>query len=243
MHRLYILLILLAFSCTKANIASQVRVGIDPNFPQIQSAELRSNVIGFLKDLLNEITTKHKINFHFVDESSKELEKGLLEDRSDIIFTNITPYNFNEKIYDFSKIIIPLGPYPVIRKNDKIGSLKDFKNKLVGVQEDDLGFLDLKNYSNWNLKIYSSELNALNDLVNGEIDIVLIRYLSALSYVEDTFYNQLELLNIPLNNQGYRFISLKDQHLKIINLLNEKIGNFQKNDALIKKWNLKLKAL
>jgi len=237
MKRLSILLIFLIFSCTQIKIRSTVSIGIDPNLDQIQSIEMKNNVMGFIQDLLKEITAKNKIGFHLINEDSRNLEKGLVEEKYQLIFSDLIPYNFNEEDYTFSKNIVQLAPYPVVRSGAKIKNLNDFKNKIIGIQENDLSKIDFKKYPNWNLRIYASELEALNDLANNKIDIALINYLSALSYVEDTFYNRLEMLNIPLNNQGYRFVSLKDKQSEIIQLIN---NNIKKNSDLIKKWNLKI---
>jgi len=237
MKRLSILLIFLIFSCTQTKIRSTVSIGIDPNLDQIQSIEMKNNVMGFIQDMLKEITKKSRIGFRLVNDDSRDLEKGLVEEKYQLIFSDLIPYNFNENEYTFSKNVVGLAPYPVVRTNSKIKNLDNFKNKIIGIQQGDLNSIDFKKYPNWNLKIYTSELEALNDLVNDKIDVALIGYLSALSYVEDTFYNRLKILNIPLNNQGYRFVSLKDQHKAVIEQIN---NNLKKNNALVKKWKLKI---
>ncbi len=237
MKRLSILFLFLIFSCTQTTIRSTATIGIDPNLDQIQSIEMKNNVMGFIQDLLKEITAKNRIGFRLINEDSRDLEKGLVEEKYQLIFSDLIPYNFNENEYTFSKNVVQLAPYPVIRLGSKIKNLKNFKNKIIGIQEGDLNKIDFKKYPDWNLRIYNSELEALNDLVNDKIDIALINYLSALSYVEDTFYNRLEMLNIPLNNQGYRFVSLKDKQKEIIQLIN---NNIKKSNELVKKWNLKI---
>jgi len=237
MKRLSILLIFLIFSCTQIKIRSIVNIGIDPNLDQIQSIEMKNNVMGFIQDMLKEITQKSRIGFRLINDDSRDLKKGLSDEKYQLIFSDMVPYNFNENEYTFSKNVVQLAPYPVVRISSKIKSLSDFRNKIIGIQEGDLSSIDFKKYPNWNLKIYATELEALNDLVNDKIDIALIGYLSALSYVEDTFYNRLKMLNIPLNNQGYRFVSLKDQHKAVIEQIN---NNLKKNNALVKKWKLKI---
>lgn len=240
--RKMILFITLFFlSCSPSN-TRVCRFAMDNSLQSVESSMMVPYIIGFVKDFLMRYAKENHLAFERFNEDRAYLLKGLENQRYDLVLSELYPLNFYEKAYVFSSLIIPTGPILVVRGNRQESSLQDFKHGIIAVQESDLAQLDLRAYSQVSIKLYSSNLEALNDLMHQKVDGALIRYIPAVEYVEDTFYERLKIAGEPLNEQGLRFVALKDNYRLIRNLdhLFSKMRKQSNLQKLLMKWDLKV---
>lgn len=228
----------LVASCSLTNKSIRsFKVGVDLSFKEVNIQPTKNAIKGLLESFFVQILQRQKIALTLVGQNPINLAPGSSMGECSLFFSTEQPRNFNEKEYLFSDIIIPTGPYPVVRSAGNIRRLADFAHKVIGIQNDDLTHINLKNYPMWDIKIYSSEIEALNDLEEGVIDVALIKYLHAISYVQDTFFPTLSMLDIRLNEQGFRFISHKNHRYPLIDILNRQ---WKMYPELLKKWDLSI---
>lgn len=230
-------------SCSPSD-SKAYRFAMDSSFRSLQSPTMASYAVGFFKDFLMNLSKNYQVSFERFNEDRSYLLKGLDEKKYDLILSDIYPLNFYTNKYAFSSLIIPTGPVLLLRKNREGSSLKDLENKVIAVQEVDLSQLDLTMYPKITIQLYASNLDAINDVIRQKVDGALIRYIPAISYVEDTFYESLKIVGEPLNDRGLRFMTLKeeDHFIQKIDRTFAKMKRQSSLQKLLTKWDMKVSA-
>ena len=96
------------------------------------------------------------------------------------------------------------------------------------------------------MRDYDSIPKALNDIVDGTVDGAIVDILSAVAYCQDLYQGKLKIVTDPLNNEGLRMLTLKDQAHDFLLHFNhglEKLKTSGAYDKLLYKWNLKEKCI
>ena len=92
-------------------------------------------------------------------------------------------------------------------------------------------------------KNYESVPEALNELVIGEVDGVLVSNIPAISYVSDLYSKRLKIVTEPLDDEGLRLITLHDNNQELLKIFNRGLNRMKQSgqyEELLKKWKLHL---
>ncbi|PIS00339.1 MAG: hypothetical protein COT84_07860 [Chlamydiae bacterium CG10_big_fil_rev_8_21_14_0_10_35_9] len=234
--------LLFLLCCQSSQDKSHTRIGMDPGLPSMEFSPMLPYVTGFLKDFFLKVSATYHISFEQIYDSRQDLLTNLDQEKYEGILSSTYPLNFYLDKYAFSDVIIPFGPVLVAKSEGSIDSVHDLKNKIVAVQKSDMAKLDLSSYQCANIKIYTSILQSLNDVLNNKVDAAFVKYIPAISFVEDTFYQKLKIASAPLNDRGLRFITLKENS----NLIDKFNATFQKMkkksslEKLLMKWGVRI---
>jgi polar amino acid transport system substrate-binding protein len=220
-----------------------LKVGVDPAFYPVQSGPKDAYVFAFFNELLEEIAQLKKIRIERVNRSWDNLIEGLNRHDYDVVFSSLEPRIYNEEIYSFSNLILSTGPVILVPIGSTIKSLEELENHIVGVEEYSVAAMQISRDPSVSLSFYQSYPEAIEGLLAGNYEAVVMDSIIANAYIKDLFPGQVKVLQQPLIDQGIRAISLYKTKNHEIKLMNEAIDELKAKGsfaALLKKWNLSL---
>lgn len=235
----FVLVLTTLTSCSK-NSQTERRVGMDTSWYPLQFGSRDNNVTAFSTELLTQIGKIEKISFVKVSVNWNDLLQGLKKGRYEAILTSMMPYVFNEKIFDFSEVYLPLGPVLVVSTAAKI-EWPQLYGKEIAVVSGSTNDLLLEKIPDVLIRYYDSIPLALNAIVSQEVDGALVDVLSAVSYCRDLYQGQLKIVTKPLNEDGLRFVTLHGEAKDLIKGFDAGLKKMQKNGSyakLLEKWEL-----
>ncbi len=234
-------LILTLFGCSGQSSKPSCRVGVDPYWYPLQFGTRDNNVTAFSTELLTEIGKLEKIPFVKVTVNSSNLLDGLQNGQYEAILSSKTPYIFNRGLYDFSDVYLPLGPVLVVPIDSKIRSLDQLSGKEIAVVTGTSYDLILEKSPGVMIRYYDSIPQALNAILQSDVDGAMVDILSATAYCRDLYQGQLKIATPPLNDDGLRLITKHKAAPHLIKGFNEGLKRMQKNGSykkLLDRWNL-----
>ncbi len=157
-------------------------VGTSPDFPPFEYIDEKGNVVGFDIDLIRLLAQKAGYkDIKIVTMDFDALIPALTQGKIDVIAAGMTITEERKKVVDFTDPYWEADQAILVRKdsNFKPKSIDDLNGKVVGVQTGTTGADYVKNYAkehnlNIEVKEYSSYVLAVQDLVNGRIDAVVV---------------------------------------------------------------------
>ncbi len=237
MRRLFSLFLLVLFSCGSST-SYDYKIALDPEWYALGLPGREASIRTFSLELVAEIAKKKKVKIAVLDRNWDNLMLGLHDRDYDAVLTNLRPYLFYEKLYDFSAIYLETGPTIVVPINMRAKKPDDFAGKEIAV----MGNVDiLQKYPGIIMRMYDSVAKALNDTANGVIDGTVTDLLTAEAYCRDLYQGKLKIAFPPFEHEGLRLIAIKDGSDKLIRIFNEGLKELHKNgkyDELLRKWNL-----
>lgn len=240
---LSLIALLFIFSCTRAERTVQGKyvIGRDQTWFPLTLGEKTPNVNGFTNALVQELAQISNQPIFLINLSWDQLFTRL--DRGDVsaVLTSITPNPENQKKYTFSESFLDLGPVLIVPQHSNVTSLAQLGVSRVGVSQYDDSILLLQKYPSIHIELYENMPTALDHLVNGELDGVLLAHLDAQSLVPTHFEGRLRIVTKPLTNKGLRLITREGENDVLIKYFNdglEKLKQSSRYDALIEKFNV-----
>lgn len=216
-------------------------IAIDPAFYSIEALGREKNILGFLTDLLSEMSQRAKTPLTLEVISWDALFTGLQEGQYGGVISGMPPYNFNETTYSFSPVFLQTGPVLVVPVNSSFVSLNKLSGKEVGFISGSSGATSLEKYPEIIIRSYDSIPKMLNDLALRTLDAAIVSILPALGYCNDLYQGALKIASKPMNDAGLRLITLKNQAPEMMNIFNRELKKMQDDGTyskLMQKWGL-----
>jgi polar amino acid transport system substrate-binding protein len=219
------------------------RIARDPSWYPLVLPGLEASILGFTDDLLNNIAKEKNLDIQLVYASWDALSLGLKSDRYEVIVTSMPEVLANVQNYSFSDLYLPLGPVLVVPKDSLKTKLEDFQGLEAGVLEGSVQEMQiLEKIPSINIHTYMNYPLLLEDLVMGNIDVILMPSLIANTYVRDLYGDDLKVLSKPLTNEGLKVATLFEEHEEFLKKFDEGLKTLIEKDVydqLLKKWKLK----
>ena len=231
---------LLVTSCGKIHNGSY-NVGIDPLWYPLNFTQKENNVMGFSSELLADVARKESFSVSLLSTNWNTLLEGLLEGSYEAVLSSLYPYNFNKSTYDFSDVYLPIGPVLLLPTSSKYSSLEEIKQREVGAVTGSASVLILEKYPEILIKTYDTAAALIADLLAGDIAGGLLPILTAETFTQGSFTEELKIASKPLNEEGLRLVALKGKQEKLLSHFNEGLKKLKKNDSyekLLAKWQL-----
>lgn len=232
--------ILLLSSCGESK-NDVYEIAIDPLWGLSDFKEKDNNVLGFSTELLRIISRDEKMSFSILYTNWDSLFSGLDANNYQAVLSSLHPYNFNLQKYDFSQLYLPTGPVLVLPISSPYHSLQEIQGKQIAVLENSPAVLLLESYPNILISTSSSIAEVINKLQSGQVAGALLPLLIARSYTRGAFKAQFTIGSSPLNDDGLRLITRKNQKPLLIKKFNkalEKIKNDGRYEQLLRDWEL-----
>jgi polar amino acid transport system substrate-binding protein len=157
-------------------------VGTSPDFPPFEYVDENGNIVGFDIDLIRLVAQKAGFkDIEIVSMDFDALIPALQQGKIDVIAAGMTITPEREKVVDFTIPYWEVDQAVIVSKTSsfKPTKLEDLAGKTVGVETGTTAASYLKDYvkkHNVDIKIkeYSSYVLAVQDLINGRIDAVML---------------------------------------------------------------------
>ncbi len=231
---------LLLVGCSSAP-SKVIKVGVDPTFYPVEAGNNDMYVFAFFNELLEEVAKLKKIRIERINRSWDNLMDGLHRNEYDIVFSSMEPRIYNEELYLFSPILLSTGPVVIVPADSSIEDVEELTNKIIGIEEFSPAVQQIARDPSVVLSYYMSPSQALNDLVNGNYQAIVMDSIIANSFVRDLFQAKLRILSHPILSHGIRALSLNKPMNREFQLLEKAIEELKAKGtygALLKKWNL-----
>ncbi len=246
-HFIYRRLLILIFtiflfcSCSGDYRNGKYTVGIDTSWFGVDMGAQQSNVTGFSRELLKEISKLKKIKLSLVYVNWDLLLPNLKEKLYNGILSPLYPYLFNQTYFDFSQPYLLTGPVLVLPTNSTTTSLEQLAGKEIAVLGDSSSSSILEKYPEILIRSYESIPDALNDIIAEVIDGAVIEGLQAHAYCRNIYHGYLKVVTAPLDDEGLRLVLLENQNRNLLKAFDEGLAELKKNGsytALLQKWSL-----
>ena len=157
------------------------------------------------------------------------------------MITSFYPHVFHLSDYHFSDLFLPTGPVLVVREQATLQTLNQLKGKEVVVDTQANKALLIQLYPGVIVRYYQTIPEALNQLVNDIVDGVLVDVILAKAFVQNLYLGKVKIASEPLNNQGLRLVTLREEDRELIDAFNAGLKKVRENgtyDSLLRKWDL-----
>ena len=112
-----------------------LKIGLDSAAPYPMHSDYNSGLFeGFEVDLIHEVAQLLNLELHYEVSLWQNILEKLYKGELDMICSAVTMTPSRQMILEFSKPYLQFQLCAVVRKNEDLTSLKDFKNKKIGIR-------------------------------------------------------------------------------------------------------------
>ena len=220
-----------------------LRVGTSPDFPPFEYVAKNGSIVGFDIDLIRLLAKKIGYDdIEIVTMDFDSLIPALKQGKFDVIAAGMTITPEREKEVSFTKPYWNANQAILVRKDSDFRpkSLDDLAGKTVGVQTGTTGEYYVEDYINKTginieVKTYSSYVLAVQDLVNGRIDAVVVD-----TPVAKMFEKQYPVVISGIIETGEQYgFAVRKEDTQLLNELNkalEEVMNSPEWEKLVEKY-------
>ena len=148
-------------------------IGTNAAFPPFEYAGDDGAPAGFDIDLINAIGEKLGKKVEVKDMEFDSLVASI-GNKIDIAIAGMTVTEERQKMVDFSDPYYEAVQNVIVTKDSSIASADDLKNKKIGVQLGTTGDFIASDIEGSEVSQYNKAVDAVNDLLNGRVDCVII---------------------------------------------------------------------
>lgn len=241
----FVILWFILRSCTAEQVHEETyvyRIGRDPSWSSLNLMGNELSMTAFTSDLLSAIARKVHFKYSLYDGHSNELFANLDRGNYDAIMTSVEPNPLLFALYDLSDSFYLTGPVIIVRKDSDITSFEQLNDKFVGIKRSSPHLFHIREYSTIYFRTFENIHEAMDQLVNDQIDAVLMDALPAYIAVSTFYQNELKVVGKPLTEDGLRLIAkrtpITESLIKRFNEGLEAIIHDGTYNELIQKWDL-----
>lgn len=234
----------LARSCSKrkSHPENYFSIAVDPTWYPLDFMGKERNMIAFVSDLLTEIAVSEHVQFHLFTTSRDDLFSGLSRGEFDAIITSSNPDPLLESKNEFSDPFYLTGPVIVVEKKSDIRSFADLGGEMVGIKTGSPIVFRIRDYPAILFRTYPTLREALDNLMDDQIDAVIMDSLPAYGNTETYYTEKLKVVGRPLTDEGLRLMARKDSNSAALIMhfdkgLKDAINNGTYKE-LAKKWGI-----
>ena len=216
----------------KIKDAGKLIVGTCTPYEPMEYIDENGDIVGFDIDVAREIAKALGVKLEIEDMAFDDLLDAVEDGSVDIAIAAITITLERSEQVLFSNAYLNAGQVIIVNETNKdINSEEDLENKIVGVQDGTTSEKEALKYTNSSLvKSYNNYTGALEAILAGEIDAIVIDYPAGVGLIKDTL--GLEIVGDPFTNELYGIAmkkgksALKTEIDKVIASISiEELGN------------------
>lgn len=156
--------------------AGVLKIGLEDSFPPMEFRDNKNQVKGFDVDMATEIGKKLGVKTQIVSTDFNGIILALKSGKFDAIISGMSITDERKKQIDFSEPYVMSGQIIIAKNgNEAINKSADLKGKTVGVELGTTGQKSAEKLSGLKeIKKYDKTTEALQDLLTGRLDAVII---------------------------------------------------------------------
>lgn len=181
----------------------KIPIGIDDAFPPMEFRDSAGMLVGFEKDIMDEIAERMGVTVEYVPTEWSGITGALLSGRFDMIFSAMTITPEREQSVAFSEPYMMGAQVIAVRANSGISSMEQLAGKTVASQLGSSGVeaaITIPSVTVDNLRQYNAFTEAFQDLAIGRVDAVVVDEVVA-SYYLTKEPGAFEVLPEPLTSE------------------------------------------
>lgn len=215
--------------------------GSDCTFPPMEFVNANKQIAGFDIDLINAVAKAGGFQAIVKNTAWDGIFAGLEAGDYDAVLSSVTITDERKRVMNFSIPYVNAGQVLIVRKdNNEVTSLDQLAGKKVGAQIGTTGAIEVAKRPDIHLKTYDEIGLAVDDLVIGRLEGVVVDSPTAASYVlqNPTYKAKLKIVGKPFTSEFYG-IAVKKGDAKDLELINKGLKaviDDGTRDALVKKW-------
>ncbi len=178
---------------SKDNGAKKLTVGTNAEFPPFEYVGDDGQPDGFDVALIKAIGEKMGREV-VVENMAFESLVAAVGTKIDVAIAGMTVNDERKQSVDFSENYYEAVQYVIVKKGSDIKTADDLKGKNIGVQIGTTGMFLAEDIENANVKSYNKGLDAVNDLRNDRVDLVIIDKNPAMVF-QSKYQDELEIMD------------------------------------------------
>ena len=178
---------------TEALADGVLTVGTNAEFPPFEYVGDNGEPDGFDIALIKAIGEKLGVEVQVENMEFDSLVASIGR-KTDVAIAGMTITKERQESVDFSNPYYMAVQYVILPEGSEIASAKDLEGKAIGVQLGTTGDFIAEEISGANVSQYNKALDAVNDLINGRLDCVIVDKNPALVF-ESRFEGQVKALD------------------------------------------------
>jgi len=210
----------------------EIIVGTDATYPPMESIDQEGNFLGMDIDIAKEIASDLEVEVKFRNIIWEEIFDTVREGEVDMIISSITITPERAETMSFSDPYFNAGQVIVIRtdKQEVIKGVEDLLGHTLGVQVETTSEEEAKKHTDPSLvKSYENYDLAKEDLLEGEIDVIIIDYPAAIGMVAGE--KDLQIVGVPFTQEFYGVATQKNQKV-LLSEINKTIRRLKREGKL-----------
>lgn len=179
--------------CKSKKDSDTLTVGTNAAFPPFEYLGDDGNPDGFDVALIKAIGDKIDMDVEVKDMEFDALVASI-GSKIDVAIAGMTVTDERKEKVDFSDSYYEAVQYVIVPKDSDIASAKDLEGKKIGVQLGTTGDFIAEDIKDAKTSTYNKAVDAVNDLVNGKLDLVIIDKNPALVF-QDKFSDDVKIID------------------------------------------------
>lgn len=178
---------------TEALADGVLNVGTNAEFPPFEYVDDNGEPDGFDIALIKAIGEKLGVEVQ-VENMEFDALVAAIGRKMDVAIAGMTITEERQETVDFSNPYYTAVQYVILPEDSEIAEAKDLEGKSIGVQLGTTGDFIAEDIADANVSQYNKALDAVNDLVNGRLDCVIVDKNPALVF-ESRFEGQVKAVD------------------------------------------------
>jgi polar amino acid transport system substrate-binding protein len=198
-------------------------------------------VLGFSNDLLLQINVLEGVQIRTITTSDHPLTNALERKDIDAIITALPIDAVSQRLYRFSDPYFEFGLVLLTRRNSSYQTLDDLKNREIGVERSSGFAAAAQNENYYFLRTYDDTFRAVEDLVKGKIDGVVLNSILANRLISGLYKDSIHIVGAPILPVGLHLVVKKGENEELIELFNHSLSTLKESGVyqkLLDYWGL-----
>lgn len=231
--------ILITPNISSAKDSTEYKVVGDKQFPPYEYVDNDGNFKGFNVDMMKAISLVSGMEFEFIPMKWDDAYHAIDNGTADIIQGMKESGLRREKFLFSESLLVNSQSIFVLAENKSIYGIRDLKDKKVAINIQDMNYNDSNNFGNIYAIEYESLSDALNALLNEEVDALIGNTLT-INYLckENNSIDKVQIVGEAINESKYS-IAVGKNRGDLLDKLDKAILELQKNgmyDSIYRKW-------
>lgn len=215
----------------------------DSTWPPMEYIDENGNLVGFDIDMVRAAAEAGGFEVEFKSVAWDGIFAGLQNEAYDAVVSSVTITEERRANMDFSVPYINAGQVLVVAKDSTTASMADLSGKSVGAQIGTTGAIEAAKYADVELKTFDEAGMAIEALVNGVIDAVIIDTPVAANFAlqREEYKEKLKIVGEVMTEENYG-VAVNKGNTAALELINKGIEAIIANGKLAElkaQWGLK----
>ncbi|WP_146551758.1 basic amino acid ABC transporter substrate-binding protein [Rummeliibacillus sp. SL167] len=231
-------------SSKDSNKKEKLIAGTEATFAPFESMDDNGKVVGIDVDVLKAIGEETGKEFEVKNIGWEPVFQQVTNGEIDLGASGITITDERKETYDFTEPYYEATQLIVVKKDSKVKSLQDLKDKKIAVQINTTGHIaaqKLQGKTSPKIKAYENQPLAFQEVINGSVDAAIGDNAVVIEYLKNNPDAKLKTVEDDAFEKEYYGFMVKKGNKEVLDVLNEGLKKMKENGKLAKITSQELK--